>query len=442
MRSNHRISFYSLILVGVALFAMRYVQQKPADILPMKITTWDALGYYMYLPATFIYKDLRELKFYPSIENKYQLQGEAGNFYQFMKTENGYYTGKYFIGVAILQMPFFLISHFLALSLGEGDGFSQIYQAGIGYGAVFWAFLSLIYFRRFLLQYYDDLTVGIGLLLGILGTNIFQYISVDSAQSHAWIFPLYVYILILSDTWHREKTILKSILLGLTVGAATICRPTEAIIFVIPMLWNYQKGNFWRYWWENRILVLWSGLGFIAILSIQLFYWKYSTGQWVFDVGSKWHFLNPHFRVLFGEEKGWLIYTPLCWLMVWGLFLITDKKFSVSVKTFMFLNIWIVIAWAIWRYGGSYSARALSQSTPVMMLPMLAAIQFLIHSKYKILVYAAFTYFLSLNIFQIFQYNNGVLHADRNTWEYYRRIYWKTSATDEDKKYLQSDAEQ
>ena len=106
----------------------------------------------------------------------------------------------------------------------------------------------------------------------------------------------------------------------------------------------------------------------------------------------------------------------------------------------MILNIWIIISWHVWRYGASYSTRALVQSIPVMMLPMLFIINKMILSKMKILCYVFFLYFLSLNLFQVYQYNNGILHYDKNTWEYYKRIYWRTSVSEDDKKYLQTDA--
>src|SRR5438874_525229 len=41
----------------------------------LKVTTWDALGYYMYLPAIFVYHDMTELKWFPAIDKKYAVSG-------------------------------------------------------------------------------------------------------------------------------------------------------------------------------------------------------------------------------------------------------------------------------------------------------------------------------------------------------------------------------
>lgn len=428
--------FYSklaLFIIAVFFICERNFTQTQHDAaLPVKVTTWDALGYYMYLPATIIYKDLRQLQFYDSIEHKYHLMGDR--FYQFNKTDNGYYTGKYFVGIAVLQLPFFLIAHSLA---NIKDGFSLPYQYGIAYGAIIWVFISLIFFRNFLLQYFSDKVVAIGLLLAIIGTNALQYIAVEGAQSHAWIFPLYVYILILSASWHKHKTYLKSFVIGIVLGLAMMCRPTEGVMLFIPLLWNFDKKTFLSFIKNNLFHFTIVFIAMLITFSPQLYYWKYTTGHWIYDVGSKWDFFKPHFQVLTGEEKGWLVYTPLCVLFIIGLFFIKNKEYKVAVTTFIILNIWIVIAWHIWRYGGSYSARALMQSTPVMILPMLVIIEKILNAKYRVLWMTVFVYFLCLNVFQIFQYNYGVLHFDRNTWQYYKKVYWKTYVSEEARQYLQ-----
>ena len=93
-----KLSFVAIVIIGLCSIATSLIKFK--DDKPIKVTTWDALGYYMYLPATIIYNDLAELKFYPEIEKKYSLQGLPNEFYQFSKLENSNYTGKYFVGVA------------------------------------------------------------------------------------------------------------------------------------------------------------------------------------------------------------------------------------------------------------------------------------------------------------------------------------------------------
>lgn len=59
--------------------------------------------------------------------------------------------------------------------------------------------------------------------------------------------------------------------------------------------------------------------GLVGILP-QLVYWQVATGFPVYNVGSKWFFLTPWFRVLFGIHNGWFIYTPIAIVFIVGLF--------------------------------------------------------------------------------------------------------------------------
>src|SRR5687768_2744902 len=72
-------------------------------------TTWDALGYYIYLPGYLIYDDVKELKWFPAIDRHYNASG--GNLYQATPLEKGGYAFKYLGGVAIMELPFFTIGH-------------------------------------------------------------------------------------------------------------------------------------------------------------------------------------------------------------------------------------------------------------------------------------------------------------------------------------------
>jgi hypothetical protein len=162
--------------------------------------------------------------------------------------------------------------------------------------------------------------------------------------------------------------------------------------------------------------------GFLGILP-QLLYWKAVTGSYVFDVGSKWVFLNPWWRVLIGWEKGWFIYTPVALLFVAGLFFIRPFPFRKAVITFCLLNIWIIISWDEWQYGASYSTRALVQSYPVFALPLAALVERIHQYKWRPVLWLIGAYLVGVNLFQIVQYNTSVLHYNDMNRHYYSRIY-------------------
>ncbi len=424
--TKNKLSFFALLVIVIIYIGYRYSYTNANSTLPVKQTTWDSFGYYMYLPAIFIYHDVTELSWLNSIDQKYDLIG--GELYQARKQANGKYFFKYLGGIAVLQSPFFFVAHAIALlSDYEADGFSAPYQWAVAVGTLLYFILALIVLRKLLLVYFKDRTVAIVLLLLTLASNLIQYIAIDAGQSHGYLFPLYAFMLYTTYKWHLKPQFKWAILSGLIIGIATIGRPTEAIMIFIPLLWDTHTKESakqkWQKVYKNRKQIYtFLIFGFIGILP-QIIYWKYATGSFIYNVGSKWDFLTPHFRVLFGWEKGWFIYTPVTLLFVGGLFFIKKFPFRKSVITFCLLNIYIIISWHIWRYGGSYSTRALVQSYPVFALALAGIIESIEITKWKYLLYLIGIYLIGLNLFQIGQYNKTILHYDDMNRKYYAAIY-------------------
>lgn len=371
-----------------------------------KITTWDAFGYYMYLPSIFIYHDVKELKWVPAVDARYQLTG--GLFYQASRLKTGTYTNKYLGGVAVMQLPFFLAGHAAAAVLGAPmDGFSAPYQYALMGGAILWAVLGLWFLRKVLLHFFDDQTTALVLLLLGLCSNWIQYVAVDAAQSHGFIFTLYAVLIWLTIRWYDRPRAGLAFAMGLLCGLAVIARPTELLIVCIPLLWAAGPGH-WAFVKQHKRHIWLCCLGGLLGMAPQLIYWQYTTGFPIYDVGSKWYFLTPWFRVLVGPEKGWFLYTPVSILMVAGLWLMRGYPFRNAVLTFCILNIWVITAWSDWRYGSSYSTRALVQSYPVFALALGCAVQYFFRQRKSYWLYTLLVLLIALNIYQLRIYNAGI----------------------------------
>lgn len=439
---NKVISLVVCVMVAALLIQHRY-QHLPEDPATVKVTDWDALGYYIYLPSIIIYKDYKELKWFPEIEEQYHVAG--GNLYQAQKLKNSdNYFFKYLGGVAVLQLPFFLVAHYLAPSLGyPQDGFSMPYQYAVVWAALFYAILGIFILRRVLKSYFTDVVVAITILLLIAATNFIEYAAIASGMSHAYIFPLYALVLLTTMKWHNKPSGIWALLIGFIIGLAMISRPTEGIMLFIPLFWNtYNKEAAQAKWQKVKahrvhIMIAIAG-GLIGILP-QLLYWKSATSSWIFDVGSAWDFLTPHLRVLTGWEKGWFIYTPITILFIVGMFFMKGQPFKKSVLWFCLLNIYIIIAWREWTYGASYSTRALVQSYPVFALPFASFVSFAIQQKWKWVFYAVGVYCIIVNLFQLEQYNDTVLHYEDMNRKYYGAIYLDKDPTPLDMSLLDHD---
>ncbi len=421
----------AVFVVLMVMITMRFMYLPDTAPVRPQVITWDALGYYLILPATIIYQDVKKMEWLEPIVEKYQ---STGSIYQVNSIPNGNRVMKYLIGVSILYSPFFIVGHLAAgLMNYPQDGFSSPYQVAVCVAALCYAFMGLMLLRRILLSYFNDQITMITLLLVGLATNYSQYVSVDTGMSHGYIFMLYTLLIWLTIRWHERPAIRTAFGIGIVIGLGVISRPTELVMLFIPLLyathsavsrkgkWNLVKANIYH--------VAYAIAGGIFGILPQILYWKYVTGNFIYDVGSKWNFLDPHWRVLFGWEKGWFIYTPVTILMVIGLWFMRKLPLYRSVLIFFILNTWIVIAWSDWQYGASYSSRALIQSYAIMSIPLAAFFQSQLNARWKYGLYLLTAFLIFLNLFQIWQYNNSIIHYQDMNRRYYSAIFLNPDPT-------------
>jgi hypothetical protein len=425
MRKPFSLIACFLVLLFAVQHRVRHISLRERE--ELKVTDWDCLGYYMYLPGVFIYHDIKKLEWLPGIEDKYKMIGSW--FYQASKIENGNFVGKYLIGVSIMQAPFFFVAHSIAIvSHQNADGFSPPYQWAVAFAALFYTLVAVFLLRKFLLNYFTDKVVGISLLLLCLATNFIQYAAIDAGLSHAYIFLLYTLLLIATRNWHLAPSWFTAFAIGFIIGLAIVCRPTEAVMLFIPLMWDMENRESSRIKWQKVRYYSWHliilGLAVFIAFIPQLIYWKYVSGSYFYELGSSWDFLNPHLEVLVGWEKGWFIYTPVCILFVVGMYFIDKMPFRMSVYWFCLLNVYIIISWRAFNYAGSYSARALMQSYPVFALPLTAFNAYILSKKWRGLFYLVSAYLIALNAFQLEQYHKTILHYSDMNKAYYSRIYW------------------
>ena len=410
------------------------------------ILTWDAMGYYLYLPAQFIYHDLSQLHFVADIMREY---GPSGSFYQAAQVPGGpegHLVMKYTCGLAILWTPFFWLGHWAAGWLHyPQDGFSAPYQIAIAFGGLVYGLLGLGLLRRVLLRYYSDVVTTLVLVTLVLGSNYFQYAVFDAAMAHSVLFTLYALLLWLTVRWHERPTRLGALAIGLTLGLMVLIRPSEAVAAVLPVLWGVgsvaaarQKLALLLTRWPDVLLL---GLGGVLGALPQALYWKWATGHFIYYSYGDQHFsfLHPHtWDVLFSFRKGWLIYSPLLLLPLAGLLVLwrRQRPVTVPVLAFFLLNLWVVSAWDIWWYGGSLGQRALVQSYAVLALPWAAAVAWLLEPARRPLVRVAAAVaavlLVDLNLFSHWQYMRSIINPEEMNRRYFFAVFNNTMPTQAD----------
>ena len=410
------------------------------------VLTWDAMGYYLYLPAKFIYHDLSHLTFAADIMREY---APSSSFYQASQVPGapeGQLVMKYTAGLALLWAPFFWLGHWVAGWLHyPQDGFSAPYQVAIGLGGMLYALLGMGLLRRLLLRYFSDVVVTLVLVTLVLGSNYLQYSVYDSAMSHHYLFAVYALLLLLTARWHERPTRLGAFAIGLTLGLLVLIRPSEMIAVVLPLLWDVgsmaaarAKLALLRTRWPDVLLLAVGGL--LGVLP-QLVYWHYATGHWLFYSYGDQHFsfLKPHtWQVLFSFRKGWLVYSPLLALVLAGFGPLWRRHRALAVPALVFfvLNLWVVSAWDIWWYGGGFGQRAMVQSYAVLALPWAAGIAWLLvpgrRWSVQAAVIAATVLLVNLNLFQHWQYQVSIINPEDMNRRYYWAVFNKTMPSQAD----------
>lgn len=434
------------LCLGVLITYLSLVHYRTNDNIK-QIITWDVFGYYLYLPAVFIHDDLQLEK----VEWVYEAKANyhaTSTLYQLIKGEGDKWVIIITMGLAILYAPFFFISHAFANTFGyPTDGFSEPYQWGILCCGLFYTLIGLFALRKVLLSFFNERVTSIVLLLLVLGTNYFQLTVFEGTISHNFIFTLNALILLLTIRWHEAHKLKHSLWLGFLMGFATMSRPIEILWLLVPLLWELYDYQSLFEKWNMLVKYKWHLFGFVLIFCAvgvpQLLYWKATTGHYLYyTYESGFNFFKPSLsKMLFSYKKGWLLYTPLMAVSIVGfIFLFKyNKKIFFPVLLTFFSMLYVYSSYEEWWFAGSFSSRVMMDTYPLLTLPLGYFIHFISEKKRvaKILTIMALTMLVTLNLFQIWQYNNNIIDHERMTKAYYWQVFGKTFTTEEFKESLE-----
>ncbi len=428
-------SYLAILLFFVIALKVDFDQHKWKQ---NRVFQYDTFGYHNYLPAFFLYKDISQYKFMDTIFHRYKPAGDAYPMYGLFKIEKtGKFCNQYPMGVSVFQMPLFLIAHAHNIITKQDilDGYSSPYQHSVVLSTLLFTVWGFILLTNFLLVFFNKKVVFITILLFAFGTNLFHYATSDSGFSHPYMFFIFCAVLYLTEKWYRKPNYKFSILIGICIGLCAITRPIDALVFLVPVFWDWNRISSMDFLKSNKHFI------FIAIFSTfltalpQMIYWKYITDHWVFFSYTDDYFEFDRFRViqgLFSYRKGWFIYTPLAFLGFVGLFKI--KKESVyyfyknPILIFFIPMIYLVFSWHLWFYGWSFGCRPLIDTLPLLAFPIAFLVKSIFNLKifYRIASIFGFAFLIFLNLFQTWQYTVGILPGNCINDIYYYKSFLQT----------------
>jgi len=407
------------IEILVVLAALLFITTRHPDSPYDKMIGSDGKGYYAYLPAVFIYGDLN----YDFVESYERIYYEAiDDFFDFrIRTESGT-INKYFPGVAILWIPFFLLAHVASLLFGfSADGYSLPYQLAIGFAALFYLWLGLKFLHK-ILQHYkieDWLSVFVIWII-FFGTNLYYYTIEEPAFTHVYSFALINVFSLTVIRLSKNYQPIGVLLLSITLALIIIIRPVNGIIiFAIPFL-SGTIDNLFRLFKNilNDKRTLFSALTVgVAVLLIIPIIWLMQSGQFlVYTYGDEgFNFRASHMLdVMLSYHNGLLIYTPVALISFAGFYPVFKQSSHVRITLFTFLLIlvYIVGSWSVWWYGEAFGMRPMIDFYFVIAILLGIWLKFISSKKlifsFTVVVLVVLTGF---NLFQTWQFKNGILPA-------------------------------
>ena len=345
------------------------------------------------------------------------------------------------MGISVALSPFFVVGHLIAKMTGAvQDGYSMTYQNSLSIGVLVYLLIGLYFLRKILLDYFSEKITALTLVAVVLGTNLLWYSSFEGLMPHAitfsvWCMAMYTFFRWLK-TAEKKFIFYFSALFGLIV----LIRPLSivAILYFI-IIGIYSKGGFSSFFDFIRCnlkSVVTGALIAFVIASLQLFYWKYATGKWLYDVYMDEHFIFDSPQILpflFSFRKGVFVYTPILIFAVLGLirFYKVNKGIVIGTIVLMSLTIYLLSSWWAWSYGICWGMRPMIDYYALLSLPLAAGFQFLFSKSKLVSISFGVIVFLmiSLNLFQSWQYKNGLIHYDDMSKEAYFKGFFQTKAS-------------
>jgi hypothetical protein len=372
-KKKHIFCLVLFLFSGVTLF-LTFNRHSKSGYYNYHSEIWaDKAGYYVYLPAA--------IKFgfnpdnFPDSVDKRTGYGFTFNY------QNKKVLTKYTCGVAMLQLPFFLLADaFAKIFQLNPNGFSPVYHWSINVASVFYLVLGLFFLSRYLNVHCTGVIKYLVLLSIFLATNLYYYSIDETGMSHVYSFSLFcAWLFLLRRTHYLLPTGIAGIfLLGVVSGLIVLIRPSNIMFLFSFFFLDTER--------KSDILVRLKRLlqpaillpvltGAIMVITPQLLYWNYAHGSYIcYSYGSEgFNWAHPRLvQSWFSPKCGLFIYNPFYLIILASLVHMTTKRMTNGIFIMvLFLAIsYVFSSWYEWSFGCALGARSYVEYLAILSIPL------------------------------------------------------------------------
>lgn len=431
-KNKHNIIFFFFLLSVLTFFPV-FTKVNSGYI---RFISGDGVGYYAYLPATFIYSDTQyEFKwlnkaYYQNYD--YDSFGEKNK--DFFVPYKNRTINKYYPGLSFLWIPFFAGSHLAAKILHyPADGFSPPYQAGIALASLCYVLLGLVFLRKLLQKLFQNKTGALVITITLFwGTYLSIYMFCNPSYSHVYSFTFITMFIYYAHSFfnsgaRRWQTLFWCLF---CFTAVIFIRPLN--VFILLALPAFIPAGYFKTHLKNGRLKISSSVPLLLMLILVI----YQFGILYIQTGTiipytytneRFNFSHPKmFFVLFGYGSGMLVYMPLLSLSLFGIFCLPALRQRILLPLTFFLIVYLYSTWWYWPA----TARSLIDFY-VLIAVLLGALYRRFESFNKIKISLALLLFVMAGYSQLkfMQGSNGILDANYTDADLFWRNFFRIQNT-------------
>lgn len=340
---RYQIYFLVIFLVSTLIFLVPYIHAN------------DGAGYYSQTRSLVVDHDL-------DLKNEHDYFEQSFNVNSIQEDNlTGLWYSQYPIGVGLLQLPFVGLVHLFV----HGDGYSMGYIYASCLSAVVFGFLGLWICFIFCRRYFDEKTSFVAVLVYWLSSNLFYYMFLESSLSHAYSFfatSLFIYYFFTMD----RSDMIEYYGLGLISALMVMVRYQDGIFLLIPIYFfikdYFTKNYIFTSMVRNNFQYFISFLmGMSPQLMILLYQHKSLSTHYQY-VYNFWQSFTHFFLVLFSNNHGLFLWTPIALIGILSLFYgikSKERDMIISLLIVFVASVFFIAGLRDWHSAQAFGCRYL-----------------------------------------------------------------------------------